>query len=287
MSSASGLISQRYGKARVRVMRVVRKDGGIHAVHEVTASVMLQGDFSDAYLSDDNHQVVATDTMKNTVHVLAHGNLGNVLEDFAFLLGDHFLSQFAHVSRVEIELVATPWERYVAADGAAHPHAFVGAGPGRPFTRVAMSRTETAIASGVRGVLLLKSTASAFKGFPRDDYTSLPETDDRILSTSMDASWTYTRRDANFSSGNAMALSALLETFATEFSPSVQNTLYLMGRAALDAVPAIDTVSLAMPNKHYLPLNLQPFGRPNDHEIFLPTDEPHGQIEATIGRPAA
>jgi urate oxidase len=287
MSSASGLISQRYGKARVRVLRVTRQEGGIHAVHEITASIMLQGEFSDAYLTDDNHQVVATDTMKNTVHALAHGRLGAVIEDFALLLGDHFLAHFAHVSRVEIELDATPWERYATADGKPHPHAFVGAGPGRPFTRVAMTRTGVNISSGVRGVLLLKATASAFKGFPRDDYTTLPETDERILSTSMDASWTYAKRDADFTSGNAAALAALLETFATEFSPSVQNTLYLMGRAALAAVPAIDTVSLAMPNKHYLPLNLQPFGRPNNHEIFLPTDEPHGQIEATIGRPSA
>jgi urate oxidase len=284
MSNKPELISQRYGKARVRVLRVVRNANGIHAVHEVTASVMLQGEFSDAYLSAANHQVIATDTMKNTVHALAREHLADVIEHFALALGDHFLQKFAHVSSVEVELVSTPWERYQAAGEEPHPHAFLGAGLGKPSTCVTMNRTETTIASGVRGVLLLKSTASAFKGFPRDEYTTLPETDDRILSTSMDATWTFTSRTADFAATNATILPALLKTFANEFSPSVQNTLYLMSRAALAAAPAISTIRLAMPNKHYLPINLQPLGLPNANDIFLPTDEPHGQIEACIGR---
>ena len=286
MSTTSGLISQRYGKARVRVMRVARNAGGIHAVHEVTASIMLQGDFSEAYLSDDNHQVVATDTMKNTVHALAREHLGDVQEHFALALGDHFLAKYAHVSRVEIELLGTPWERYVA-HGKAHPHTFLGTGLGKPFTRAVITRTGTEISSGVRNVLLLKSTASAFKGFPRDEFTTLPETDDRILSTSMDATWAFLDRTADFATANAVIIAALLETFATEFSPSVQNTLYLMGQAALAKVSAISSISIAMPNKHYLPINLQPFGLSNDNDIFLPTDEPHGQIEACIQRPAS
>ncbi len=284
MTTPNGLVSQRYGKGRVRVLRVVRNPNGVHAVHEVTASVMLLGKFSDAYLTDDNHQVVATDTMKNTVHALARQHLTEVLEDFALALGDHFLGKFAHVSRVEVELTGSPWERYATPGGEKHPHTFLGTGLGKPFTRAVMTRTETEISSGVRNVLLLKSTASAFKGFPRDEFTTLPETDDRILSTSMDATWTFTDRSAPFTTANAVILAALLETFATEFSPSVQNTLYLMGQAALAAAPSITKISLAMPNKHYLPINLQPFGLPNTNEIFLPTDEPHGQIEACIGR---
>jgi urate oxidase len=285
MNNASGLMAQRYGKARVRVLRVVRNADGIHAVHEVTASIMLQGEFSEAYLSDDNHQVVATDTMKNTVHALAREHLTAVPEHFALALGDHFLAKYAHVSRVEIELLATPWERY-APGGTAHPHTFLGTGLGKPFTRAAMTRTEAEISSGVRNVLLLKSSASAFKGFPRDELTTLPETDDRILSTSMDATWKFSSRAADFAAANAAILAALLETFAREFSPSVQNTLYLMGQAALAVAPAIATITIAMPNKHYLPINLQPFGLPNANDIFLPTDEPHGQIEACIGRPS-
>jgi urate oxidase len=284
MSLPTALIFQRYGKACVRVLRVVRNADGIHAIHEVTASVMLQGEFSDAYLTEDNHQVVATDTMKNTVHALARAHLTDCIEDFALALGDHFLEKYAHVSGVEIELVSTPWERYAAAGGMPHPHTFLGTGLGKPFTKATLTRAGAAVASGVRHVLLLKSTASAFKGFPRDEFTTLPETDDRILSTSMDATWTFTGRSANFTGTNAGIVPALLETFAKEFSPSVQNTLYLMGQAALTAAPAITTISLSMPNKHYLPIHLQALGLPNANDIFLPTDEPHGQIEATIGR---
>jgi len=283
MNTKNGLISQRYGKSRVRVMRVERNTNGIHAVHEVTVSVMLQGEFTEAYIGDDNHQVVATDTMKNTVHALARQHLTGVPEHFALALGDHFLAKNAHVSAVEIELLGTPWDRYVA-HGKAHPHTFLGTGLGKPYTRAALTRTGTDISSGVRNVLLLKSTASAFKGFPRDEFTTLPETDDRILSTSMDATWNFANRGADFAAANAAILPALLETFATEFSPSVQHTLYLMGQAALAAAPTITTISIAMPNKHYLPINLQPFGLPNANDIFLPTDEPHGQIEACIGR---
>jgi urate oxidase len=287
MSTTSGLISQRYGKERVRVLRVVRGADGIHAVHEVIASVSLQGEFADAYLSDDNHQVVATDTMKNTVHALAREHLTDVVEHFALALATYFLQRQAHVSRVEIELVSTPWERYSTPDGKAHPHMFLGKGLGKPFTHVDMTRTKTEIVSGIRGALLLKSTESAFKGFPRDGYTTLPETDDRILSTSMDASWTFASPTADFAAANAAIVPALLKTFAGEFSPSVQNTLYRMGQAALAAAPAISTVRLAMPNKHYLPINLEPFGLKNANDIFLPTDEPHGQIEACIGRPSS
>jgi urate oxidase len=180
-------------------------------------------------------------------------------------------------------LQMAPWNRY-ATDGKDHPHVFVGGGPGKPFTRVAMTRDETEISSGIRDLLLLKSTASAFKGFPRDEFTTLPETGDRILSTSMEAAWTFTDRKVDFTATNHAVIAALLKTFATEFSPSVQNTLYLMGQAALAVAPTITTISIAMPNKHYLPIDLKPFDLSNANDIFLPTDEPHGQIEACIRR---
>jgi urate oxidase len=284
MTNAVQLLSQCYGKGRVRVLRVVREPGGIHSVHEVTASIMLQGEFSEPYLSDENRLVVATDTMKNTVHVLAQKFLTDVPEYFALALGDHFLGKFAHVSRVEIELVSTPWERHGLSAGQPHPHAFRASNQGKPFTKVAMTREKAEVASGIRDVLLLKSTASAFKGFPRDEFTTLAETDDRILSTSMTATWTFDSRSADFASANKTIPPTLIDVFAKQFSPSVQNTLYLMGQAALGAVPSITRISIAMPNKHYLPINFQPFGLTNANEIFLPTDEPHGQIEACIGR---
>ena len=290
------LASQRYGKDRVRVLRVVRGADGVHEVHEVEVSVSLEGDFADTYLTGDNSQVVPTDTIKNTVQVLAQDYLGASPEVFALALNDHFLARYAQIERVRTEVAVRPWDRYAPATTSGggeplHPHTFVGRAAGAPFTRVASGRTvgggETRVESGCREVLLLKSTASAFKGFPRCEFTTLPETDDRILATRMAATWTFTGRDADFAAVNAAIPGALLDTFAGEFSPSLQHTLLRMGEAALAAAPGITDIHLAMPNKHYLPVNFQPFGRENHGEIFLPTDEPHGQIEARVVRAVA
>jgi urate oxidase len=258
------LASQKYGKDRVRVLRIVRKGGGIQAVHEVEASVALEGDFSAAYLSDDNSKVVPTDTMKNTAR--------------------HFLAKYAQVERATIKLIARPWDRLHDDDGDPYPHTFTGRATASPTCRVEATRKGEIVQGGVRDVLLLNSTNSAFTGYPRCEYTTLPETKDRVLATRMEAAWTFAPGAANFSKANDLVLGALLSTFAREFSPSVQNTLYLMGGAALAACGDITDIHLAMPNKHYLPINLQPFGLENTSEIFLPTDEPHGQIEALITR---
>ena len=282
------LASQRYGKDRVRVLRVRRGADGVHEVYEADVSVSLEGDFADTYLTGDNAKVVATDTMKNTVQVLAQEHLGAVPERFALALADHFLDCHAQVERARIEVSVRPWDRYAPPStvaGTGHPHTFTGRTSGTPFTRVVAGRTEPVrVESGWREVLLLKSTASAFKGFAQTEFTTLPETDDRILATKMAATWTFADRDADFAAANAAIPAALLETFATEFSPSLQRTLFQMGEAALAAAPAVTDIHLAMPNKHYLPVNFQPFGRENPGEVFLPTDEPHGQIEARIVR---
>lgn len=278
------LASQRYGKDRVRVLRVRRGADGVHEVYEVDVSVSLEGDFADTYLTGDNAKVVATDTMKNTVQVLAQRHLDAVPEGFALALGDHFLGRYAQIERVRVEIAVRPWDRY-APGGEAHPHTFVGRTSGTPFTRVQMNRADPVrVESGLREVLILKSTASSFRGYPRDEFTTLPETDDRILATKMAATWTFAGRDADFTAANAAIPDALLKTFAAEFSPSLQRTLCQMGEAALAAAPSVTEIHLAMPNKHYLPVNFQPFGRENPGEIFLPTDEPHGQIEARIVR---
>lgn len=280
------IISQRYGKRRVRVLRVVRGADNTHTVHEVEVAALLDGDFSGAYLSGDNSQVVPTDTVKNTIQVLAQKHLGADLEGFALTLSDHFLSRYTQISRVYLEISSRPWTRYTRTDGTPHPHVFLGEMGLTPFARVEMSRTGVQVASGVRDLLILKSTASAFKGYPKCEYTTLPETDDRILSTRMEGGWTFLGRDVNFAKANTTIISALLETFAETFSPSIQNTLYLMADAALRAAPEVTDIYLAMPNKHYLPVDFTPFGRENHNEIFLPTDEPHGQIEARVSRSA-
>jgi urate oxidase len=278
------LASQRYGKDRVRVLRVRRGAMGVHTVHEVEVSVALEGDFSATYLTGENSQVVPTDTMKNTVHVLAQKHLGDVLEEFALALASHFLSRYAQVSRAIIEVTSRPWNRYQTPDGTMHPHTFTGRASSLPFSRVDATRKETVLQSGVNDVLMLKSADSVFVGYPKCEYTTLPETKDRILATRMKATWTFAPQVSSYMKSNEAIMSALLDTFAKEFSPSVQNTLFLMGSAALAAAPEISDIHLAMPNKHYLPINFKPFDLENNNEIFLPTDEPHGQIEALITR---
>ncbi|HEY0790998.1 MAG TPA: urate oxidase [Chthoniobacterales bacterium] len=275
---------QRYGKKRVRVLRVERGADGMHAVHEIEAAVLLDGDFSGSFVTGDNGQVVPTDTVKNTIQVLAKAHLGDVIEEFALALGDHFLARYAQVSRVYVDVLSRSWTRYLRPDGTPHPHAFLGGTSAAPFARAEMTRTGLQLASGIRDVLVLKTTGSGFVGYPKCEYTTLPETNDRILSTQMEAQWTFSGREVDFAKANAAILAAILEAFAETFSPSVQNTLYLAASAALEAAPEITEISLAMPNKHYLPVNLQPFGQQNDKEIYLPTDEPHGQIEARVRR---
>jgi urate oxidase len=234
-------------------------------------------------IAGDNASVVATDTMKNTVQVLAHRHLGSDTEPFAMLLARHFLDQYPHVETATVETVERAWRR-MAFDGRAHPHSFT-AEPHRPVARVVDRRGGArSVESGVEGLLVLKSTGSGFSGFPRDAYTTLPETDDRILSTLIDARWRWSDLPGEPARHNAAILEAMLRVFADRFSPSVQATIWEMAEAAFAVCAAIDEITLALPNKHFLPANLKPFGIDAAGVSFVPTDEPHGQIEATISR---
>jgi urate oxidase len=277
------ITSQKYGKKKVRVLRIERSEDGTHKIHEVDVGVLLDGDVLGAYYGDDNSHVVATDTIKNTITVLAQKYLTDVIEEFALVLGDHFLSKYSYMTRASVEVAARTWDRYVKPDGSAHPHAFLG-GTTTPVAKVDITRSSLRLESGIRDLLVLKSTASGWTGFPRDELTTLPETTDRIFSTQVEGVWGYTGRNVDFTKANAAVIAAFLDTFAESYSPSVQNTLYKSAKAALKAVPEITDISFALPNKHYLPVNFAPFGLENRREIFLPTDEPHGQIEARISR---
>jgi urate oxidase len=254
-----------------------------HKIHEVDVSVLLDGDVLGAYYGDDNSHVVATDTIKNTITVLAQKYLTEVIEEFALVLGDHFLSKYSYMTRALVEVSGRTWDRYLRPDGSAHPHAFL-LGTATPTAKVDLTRSSLRVESGIRNLLILKSTGSGWIGYPKDEFTTLPETMDRIFSTQVEGVWGYSGRKVDFPKANAGVIAALLETFAETYSPSVQNTLYASAKAALEANPEIVDISFALPNKHYLPVNFAPFGLENKGEIFLPTDEPHGQIEARITR---
>jgi urate oxidase len=276
------LLRNSYGKARVRVMKVTRR-GRRHSVKELTVSIMLQGRFAACYTDDDNRLVVATDTMKNTVNLLAHRFLGVETEEFGMALGDHFLKTYRQVEQIVIRLEERRWER-IDWRGRPHPHAFVEQGAARSFAEVTAMRKAMVVQSGIEDLLVLKTTESGFEGYVKDKFTTLRETRDRLLCTRVNAVWTYAGRPASYSRVNKHIINALLEEFASAYSPSVQATLFQMGKAALKAAREISKITLALPNQHCLPIDLSPFGAANRNELFVPTDEPHGQIEGTVVR---
>jgi urate oxidase len=271
-----------YGKGRVRVMRVSR-DTARHEVRELNTQVMLEGDFSDSFTSSDNSKVIATDSIKNIVNVVARDNPALESEDFAGAVADYFLDHYPHVSKVSFTSHETKWVR-LNIDGAPHNHAFTLDSNGQPTVRLTATRDSRTIISGMAGYTFLKTTESGWVAYLMDEVTTLKETTDRIFSTAMNASWTWAGKPVSYPAANAKILDTMLKIFATTYSPSVQNSLYLMGAAALEAVPEIADTSLACPNKHYIPINMAPFGRDNPNTVFLPTDEPHGQIECTVSR---
>jgi urate oxidase len=276
------LIQHNYGKARVRVLKVMRA-GRVHSLKELEVQVMLQGSFDSSYTKADNRLVVATDSVKNTVNILAKQKLGPDTEAFGVLLGGHFLQTYKHVSRVEVSLSEHCWNR-ISVGGRPHAHSFLEKSAARPFAKIVATRKETTVQSGIEELFILKSTASGFENFLRDEFTTLPETDDRICATKLKATWTYTRKPKSYARTNEKILDAMLGVFAKNFSPSVQVTLFQMGQAALKVAPEISSIHLAMPNKHFLLIDLKPFGLKNQNELFLPTEEPFGLIEGTVAR---
>lgn len=278
----SKLVGQHYGKSRVRVLKILR-DGAVHRLKEIDTTVLLEGDFATSYTSGDNTKVVATDTMKNTVNVLAQEHLGDEIERFAIFLGQHFLKQYPQVRTAKVNISERSWQR-MQIDGKPHPHSFISGGDARLFTQVVCSRGSESVKSGIRDLVILKSTGSGFENYPKDEFTTLRETADRILATSFTAGWTFQQLPKNFRETNEKILAAMLKVFADNFSPSAQTTLFQMGEAALAASSDIDKLDLAMPNKHCLLIDLSPFGRTNKNEVFVPTEEPHGQIECSVAR---
>ena len=277
----SNLTAHRYGKARVRVLKVLR-NGERHRLKDIDAAAFLQGNFASSYTAGDNTKVVPTDTIKNTINVLAKQHLGDEIERFAIVLGEHFL-RYPQVQEVQIEISERNWKR-MEVEGKPHPHSFVTGGESTTFTRAVYTRESKTVQSGIRDLLILKSTGSGFENYPKDEFTTLRETADRILATSFNATWTFDRSPPSYETANASILSAMLRVFSNKYSPSAQTTLFEMGEAALAACPEIAHVDLAMPNKHCLLIDLSPFGLENKNEVFVPTDEPHGQIEATVTR---
>jgi urate oxidase len=271
-----------YGKSEVRLVKVVRHPDR-HDLRDLTVDVALEGDFEVAYVKGENAGLLATDTMRNTVYALAKDHLHADIEAFGLVLVDHFLEVGPTVERVRARFVEHLWNR-IEVNGRPHEHSFVR-GSGKRTAMVTGTAGDVRVEAGVDDLLVLKTTNSGWEGFLRDSYTTLPETDDRILATVITANWSYGGdTDVGFGPLWRGVRDQILETFSDHYSPSVQNTLYRMGEAVLEAFPEIRRIHLSLPNKHHLPFDLSPFGLDNEGEIFHATTEPYGVIEGTVER---
>jgi urate oxidase len=271
-----------YGKSSVRLVKVSRH-GDRHDLKDLTVSIRFEGEYDQSYTDGDNREVLPTDTMKNTVYALAASHSVGEPEVFGRVLAEHFLEHNPRLRRVRIDLTEQAWGR-IAVGAREHGQAFVRQSAEARSATVQGQGDRITIGAGVKDLVILKSSRSGFTGFLRDSYTTLPDVDDRILATALTATWHYRTSDLDFNLTWRAVRNTLLEAFGEHDSRSVQHTLHAMGRAVVDNVDAVTSIRLVMPNKHHLPVDLTPLGLQNRNEIFVPTDEPYGLIEATVMR---
>jgi urate oxidase len=277
------LAENRYGKSRVRLMKITRSPKG-NEMREWTVQILLTGDFDSAHYQGDNSNILPTDTMKNTVYSVARRSSSFSMEDFAKELVEFLLDRNPQVSSVSVTIESAMWKR-LTVDGRPHPTSFMRGSEEVQMTTVSSGRTGTlTIHSGFDNLVLMKTAGSGFEGYIKDELTTLKETADRLFCTAVTADWGYATPTLGFDATRIAIREAMLKTFADHKSRSVQETLYAMGRSALEQVAEVDQIDLTMPNKHCLLVDLSRFGQDNPNEIFVPTDEPAGHIQARVRR---
>jgi urate oxidase len=299
----------RYGKSAIRLVKVVRGPEG-HTIRDLTIAIALEGAFDGAHTAGDNTGVVATDTMKNTAYAFAKDRLTGAIEAFGRALAEHFL-EFEQVSAATVTIREHRWtaiptssgpardafardpsmtrlavvtaRRAAGADMEAAADVGAAAGVGAATSATAGPASVT-VEAGIEDLVVMKTAKSAFVGFPRDEFTTLPETDDRVMATSISARWRYISPDIDHDAVFFAVRDTLLDVFATHDSASVQASIWIMGRAILERHPELVEISFSLPNLHHWLADLRPFGLTNDNEIFIATREPYGLIEATVRR---
>jgi urate oxidase len=280
------LSAHQYGKAETRVVRIYR-DTARHQIRDLNVSTSLRGDFAAAYLSGDQSRVLPTDSQKNTAYAYALERGVTEIESYALALARHFADEVEPVSGARVDVDEYQWERVKVA-GDDHPHAFVRAGQEARTTSVTVEgrgpEQRVWVLSGLRDLVLLKSTGSEFAGFLYDHYTTLPETHDRVLATSLTASWRHLRPEGDWDALHASIRQVLIEQFATVHSLALQQSLFQMGQAVLAAHDGIAEIRLSAPNKHHFLVDLSPFGLTNQGEVFHADDRPYGLIQCAVQR---
>ena len=281
-----------YGKAETRVVRIVR-DGDRHEIRDLNVGTSLRGDFADAHVHGDQAHVLPTDSQKNTCFAYAKEKGVGEIEDFALDLARHFARDIESVREARVEIEEYRWERATVA-GAGHPHTFVRAGQDVRTTAVTVRDAvpdpagrpgpQAWVVSGLRDLVLLKSTGSEFSGFLTDRYTTLPETSDRVMATSLTARWRYASDPVSWSGAHAGIRQVLIERFAGVHSLALQQTLWEMGKAALTAHAEVAEIRLSAPNRHHFLADLGPFGLENPGEVFYAADRPYGLIQCSVVR---
>jgi len=274
-----------YGKAETHVVRITKTGSGgkTHEIKDLNVSVALKGDFAASHVSGDNSNIVPTDTQKNTVFAFAREPGVGEIEEFAMQLARHFVREFPSVDRARVLIEEYAWSR-ITVNGKPHQHAFVRAGVEKRLATVTCTDDATWVVSGISDLVVLKSTGSEFTGYPKDRFTTLEETRDRVLATSVAARWRHAKSEADWASSFAEARRLLLETFAVKHSLAIQQSLYAMGEAVLKAQPGLAEIRLTLPNRHHFAVDLSPFGLSNDNEVFYASDRPYGLIEGTVIR---
>jgi urate oxidase len=275
-----------YGKAEVHLVRVTRHDDTNHDIKDVNVTTQLYGDFEQCHRTGANENLIATDTQKNTVFGLAQKHNVDAIENFGQLLLHNFRDELPSAVRGGHAIIEEQaWNR-IAVDGPAGGHSFVKGGGEKRFCAVTIDGDQTWITAGIKDLVVLKTTGSEFHGFPKTHYTSLAETDDRILATAVKISWLYNTTEVDFDAKFAAIKPLILSTFAEIHSLSLQQTLFGIAEAIIDAHPEVDEVRASMPNKHHFLFDLSPFGQENPNEVYWATDKPsyYGLIEAIVLR---
>ena len=271
-----------YGKAENRLVRIHR-DAPRHEIRDLNVSTALRGDFTAAHLDGDQSRVLPTDTQKNTVFAFAKLHGVGAIEDYALTLARHFVTDIEPVEAARVDVEEYAWQRAVV-DGAEHDHTWTRTGPQVRTAAVTVDATGEHVIGGIKDLVLLKSTGSEFAGFLRDEFTTLEETHDRVMATSLVAEWRFRSQAADWDATYAAIVTTIVREFATLQSLALQQTLWAIGSAILERFEEVAEVRLTAPNKHHFAVDLEPFGLDNPGEVFIAADRPYGLIEATVLR---